>query len=91
MPRNISTAITWWKRSANAGNPVAQYMLSQVYMEDGYNQNIREAMQWLRKACDQNFEPAMNIFNNIVEMAKSYNYQDRQMALSLLRYMGLDV
>lgn len=91
VSRNISTAITWWKKSANAGNPVAQYMLSQVYMEDGYNQNIREAMQWLRKACDQNFEPAMNIFNNIVEMAKSYNYQDRQMALSLLRYMGLDV
>ena len=66
-------------------------MLSQVYSAEGRYQDIDEAMRWLRKACDKNFEPAMNIFNNLINMAKNGNYQERDFAIRMLRKMGLNV
>lgn len=89
--KDIDTAICWWKRSGNKGNPTAQHALFSLYMEQGYRQNISEAMRWLRKACDQNFKPSMEVFDKIVNMAKSYDYQERNAGLDLLRKMGLDV
>ena len=91
VQKNIDTAISWWKRSGNQGNPTAQHALFMFYMEEGYRQDIGEAMRWLRKACDQNFKPSMEVFEKIVNMAKSYDYQERNAGLDLLRKMGLDV
>lgn len=96
--RNQTKAVQLWKKSANQGNNVAQFALYRYYFDLGANgystyadSNIREAMRWLRKACDQNFEPAMEVFNNIINMAKGYDYQQRNLAIQLLRWMGLDV
>lgn len=91
VQKNIDTAINWWKKSGNQGNPTAQHALFMFYMEEGYRQNIGEAMRWLRKSCDQNFKPSMEVFEKILNMAKSYDYQERNAGLDLLRKMGLDV
>lgn len=81
----------WFKKSANHGDPDAQNALFNICIEQGYYQDVPEAMRWLRKACDQNFGPAMESFNKIVSMAKSYNYQEHELRIKLLRWMGLDV
>lgn len=89
--KDITRAIKWWEKSGNQGMPVSQHALYTIYIQEGSRQNISEAMSWLRKACDQNFKPSMEVFEKIVNMAKSYDYYECNTGLDLLRKMGLDV
>ena len=51
VPRNMTTAITWLKRAADAGNPVAQARLGRAYLRgEGVPLDDALGRAWLRKS-----------------------------------------
>jgi TPR repeat protein len=55
----ITTATTYFEKSAKLGNVNAQYMPGRIYLEsDSEHENIEKALQWLWKAADNGNAPA---------------------------------
>lgn len=53
-------AVKWFRKSADQGNPTAQYCLGLCYYDGrGVDYNRTEAAKWYRKAADQGFADAM--------------------------------
>lgn len=53
-------AVNWFRKSADQGNPTAQYCLGLCYYDGrGVDYNRTEAAKWYRKAADQGFADAM--------------------------------
>ncbi|NYE22151.1 tetratricopeptide repeat protein [Pigmentiphaga litoralis] len=51
VPRNMPTAITWLKRAADAGNPVAQARLGRAYLKgEGVPLDDALGRTWIRKS-----------------------------------------
>lgn len=98
VSKDIQKAISLWEKSAKQGNAVAQYELylrylekwqesgNSIYSED----NLNTAIKWLKSACERNFEPALDIFKNIVKLSNSHDYNERRFGLKILRLMGIN-
>jgi TPR repeat protein len=51
---NAESAVAWYRRAAESGNPLGEYNLADMYLEGkGVSQNDREAVQWFQKAAEQ--------------------------------------
>ena len=53
--RSPTEAVSWFRKAADQGHPVAQGNLGVAYLTgQGVQRNYTEALNWLRKAADQN-------------------------------------
>lgn len=52
---NDAKAVNWWKKSAQQGNPFAQYDLAMAYHEGkgGLKKSSKKAVEWFRKSAEQ--------------------------------------
>lgn len=59
VDRNIDEAVRLWKKAAEMGDKVAQFVLGNVYLAGEYvEQNREEAIKWYRKSAQQGHKPA---------------------------------
>lgn len=60
------TAISWFKKAADQGDPSGQYNLAMCYGRgDGVNANFEMAVQWLHIAAAQGHQGAIQTLNSI--------------------------
>jgi TPR repeat protein len=62
---NADEGLGWWRKAAESGLPDAQcalglHLMNRGYADDTNHVNYVEAAQWLQKAADQGYVPAMN-------------------------------
>jgi TPR repeat protein len=62
-PPDFDGALMWLTKSANAGEPLAQFRLGVMYhqfnMEDGVDHDMKKAEYWYLKAAEAGYPPAM--------------------------------
>lgn len=90
----------WMKRSAEGGNPIAQFNLGLFYSKGsiGLEQNEEKSFEWFKKAADQGYSEAMyNVgvyyYNHgerdkafhWLSLAKEKGYADAEKILNMLR------
>jgi TPR repeat protein len=70
----------WYRKGAEAGDPVAQNDLAVLYMEGGVGvpRNKSEAERWAKLAAQQNFAPAFNTLNAIKSVDKAQRREPAQ-------------
>ena len=80
---------------AEAGDPLAQYLMSYFYMhgDGGVKQNIALAAKWLEKSANQQYLPAQfvyasNLFYGLSENSKEIIKQDKTRAVDMLRKLA---
>jgi hypothetical protein len=55
VPQNDETAVYWYRKSAEQGNPEGQWQLGLMYeFGEGLPENKKEAAKWYRKSAEQN-------------------------------------
>src|SRR5204862_298721 len=55
VKRSQAEALTWFRKAAEQGQPVAQANLGVAFLSgQGVPRNYTQALNWLRKAADQN-------------------------------------
>lgn len=73
--KDYDNSYKWYKKSAEKGYANAMYNLSLAYLDGlGVSKNEAEAIKWMKKAVDMNFEPAQKITE---EWAVSYFTQGK--------------
>lgn len=69
-PRDIRSAITWYRRAAEAGDAEAQYQLGNLYlMGDGIEADDVWAITWFRRAAGQGHAKARAHLENLVKLS----------------------
>ena len=59
--RNITEAVRWFRKAADEGDAVAEFLLGNQYaFGKGVPQDYSEAMIWFRKAAEQGHSRAMH-------------------------------
>ncbi len=67
--RDMEKAVHWWRKSAEAGHPDAQYQLAELYGEGrGVGKDHGESKRWYRKAAWQGHKKAMDKFLELEEI-----------------------
>ena len=52
--RDSAKAVHWYKKVAKQGNPLAQFVLGEMYARgDGVIQNLKKAYKWYKKAASK--------------------------------------
>ena len=56
LSKNLPQAFYWYKKSAEQGNPVAQFQIGMMYREGkGVEENLELSDYWINKAAEQNY------------------------------------
>jgi uncharacterized protein len=59
VPKDLETAVAWYRRAAQQGERVAQYNLAvMLFKGDGTEPDPDEALEWYRKAAEQGLPEA---------------------------------
>ncbi len=63
---NATEGVKWFRKSAEQGNPPAEYSLGLCYFEGrGVPKNVQQALVWYRKAAGQNQADAIGVLADI--------------------------
>ncbi|MEX6002699.1 tetratricopeptide repeat protein [Providencia vermicola] len=75
---NIETAIQWFEKSANQGNPEAQNYMGQIYYQGiGVKQNYIVAFDWFKKSADKKYPPAQFQVGKMYENGEGIEIDDK--------------
>ncbi|MBF0146599.1 MAG: sel1 repeat family protein [Magnetococcales bacterium] len=79
------SALEWFEKAAKAGNPEGALGLGQLLISGGYgSERVKEGVDWIRKAADQRFGPAMVILSGVISSKRFVDQPDQGAALKLL-------
>lgn len=68
---NVDVAMDWYKKAAKQQYGPAQFEMGRcLYYGYGVTQNEVEGLQWLRKAAERKFKPAVRLLEKIDERAR---------------------
>ena len=68
MPRDYATALSWFRKAADAGNALGMTHLGSMYEKGrGVEQDYQEAVNWSRKAASLGDEYAINRLHELGE------------------------
>ena len=66
VAQDYKQSFSWYKKSAEQEDAVAQCMLGQMYyLGQGVAQDEKEGIKWLQKAADQGEQDAINILKEL--------------------------
>lgn len=78
VPRNDKTALTWFQKAAEQGNPEAQYQVGNLYENSQLPQNYAQATAWYQKAAQKGSAKAQVRLGHIYSrgLGTTQNYND---------------
>ncbi len=82
VPQDIAKAKAWFEKSARNGDSHSQTQMGKLYLRE---ENITEALNWLRLACDQSNMEAIGLLG-ICYCTIGTTNEDKQKGLSYLNY-----
>ena len=66
VPQDHPVAVMWFRKAADQGDAVAQYLLAEQYAKGGgVSQDFAEAVTWFRKAAEQGIPSRGSISGNV--------------------------
>jgi TPR repeat protein len=79
VPRDDAQAVSWFRKAADAGIPVAMNNLGDMYENGrGVPRDDAQAVSWFRKAANAGFPPAMNSLGSMYENGRGVPRDDAQ-------------
>jgi uncharacterized protein len=81
---DLSRAADLYKKSAENGNGIAQYHLSEIYFDGGLLPvNLKKGIYWLKQASDNNIRGAMSTLSGLAASGGRGYYQNKNLAYEL--------
>jgi uncharacterized protein len=78
---DLSRAADLYKKSAENGNGIAQYHLSEIYFDGGLLPvNLKKGIYWLKQASNKNIRGAMSGLNGLAASGGRGYYPDKSLA-----------
>lgn len=83
VPRDLNTAVDYFKKSASRGNMKAQQSLAIAYMKGfgGVRQDQRMAFEWMLKSAEQGWAPAQLVLGSFYELGEGTDKSDEKAVL----------
>ena len=87
VTKDEKQAFHWLQKSAEQGNPAAQYELGIMYLNGEYvSKSKKQAFQWIKKSAEQNYGLAQEFLNNNNKDKAKYKPQLLKIVAIVLLY-----